>query len=215
VIGSCVISLTGLAFAKSPHPLNTGKISRVEDPAKTKGSGDGVYGRFNGDFSYRLSLGAEFDLGTDTVRLLTLAELVTYQTLGLYGSFGEALSPNDPETRHVSFGLSLTPLFLWRWSRARETGYSVWDLTLDSFGLAGGLRLTQPQGGSFANDLGLELGAVLGAPLLARANGPWLRVRANLLTGRGSLQDNGSLGAALWVYLTWEGFFEVGILPEN
>ncbi len=187
----------------------------MNDPATNRGRGDGVYGRFNGDLSYRFALGVDLDFGTETARPLIQGDLVFYHSVGVYGAFAERIAPRDALQRSVSLGLTFTPLFLLRWSSARESGFAFWDLTLDSLGLAAGVQLAEPRYAAFAREPGFEVGFLLGLPLLARANGPWLRLRGNLVTGRPPLPDQERVEGALWLSLGWEGFFHAGILKVD
>ena len=191
------------------------QIKSAEDPIEKSGQGDGVYGRFEGDLSLRAGLGLEFDPSQEALRPLTLFHLAAYQTVGFYGSFRMGLADEDSTLRVGSLGLTLTPLFLWRWSSARESGWAMGDLLLDSIGLSCGAHLTHSRLGSPVDEPGLELGALFGIPLLAKANGPWLRARAQLLTGRPPRAGEESPEGTIWLYLAWEKFFNAGLLPVD
>lgn len=185
----------------------------VTDPAPP-GRGDGVHGRLRGDMSLRGSLGAEFSLTSQNLRPLMVAEWVGYQTLGVYAGYREAVQEDDALSRSLSAGLTFSPLFLWRFSRATQTGRPFWDLLVDSLGLTGGFLLQQPRGAAFASSVGAELGGTLALPLMGRANGLWLRSRVLAQSGGSSL-DQQTWGAVGWLTLTWEGFFYTGLLKTK
>lgn len=187
--------------------------AQVTDPAPA-GGGDGVHGRLRGDMSFRGSVGAELSFASHHVRPLVVAEWVGYQTLGVYAAYREALPAKDPLERALSAGVTFSPLFLWRFSRANQTGRPVWDLLVDSLGLTGGVLLQQPRDARFASAVGAEFGGTLALPLMGRANGLWLRSRVLAQSGGGALGHN-PWGAVGWLTLTWEGFFYAGILKTR
>lgn len=200
-----------------PNPAfgeSRGSTQRVADPLTGKGAGDGLYGRFKGDVSFRGSLGLEWDAQVEVGRPLLAAELLAYQTVGLYGSYRRGIGA-DPVSHVLSLGATLSPLFLLRWSKAKETGHAYSDLIIDSLGVAVGAHLSTPRSGHFAEDTGLELGLLGAVPLLPRADGPWIRLRANLLTGRSSSLNEAKPGVTMWATLTWESFFFAGILAKK
>lgn len=207
-LGVVALSLAGVRSAAAAEPPR-----EVEDPAPA-GAGDGVHGRLRGDLSLRGSLGAEFDITSPAIRPLVIGELVGYQTVGVYTAYRESLSTQDGLERALSAGLTLTPFFLWRFSRATQTGRPFWDLFVDSVGLTGGLLLQQPEGEAFASAVGAELGGTLAIPLMARANGLWLRARMLAQSGRKALGQE-PWGASGWLTLTWEGFFYTGLLKTR
>lgn len=186
-----------------PHP-----IARVEDPVGTSGTGDGVYGRFAGDFAFEGGLGVEV-APTSSVRPLLYGDLSIYQTAGLYGSFRQTVANGDPTLRLASLGVDLSPLFLLRWSKAREWGKAYPDLILDSLTFSAGFRADEPRDGKILDSTGFEGALGLGVPLFGRAQGLWLRGRANLLT-----TSRGSVGT-FWIVLTYQGFAHQGLLSVD
>lgn len=216
-LGLLLATLLSPRLAGAESPFGGGSEerssqSRVSDPVTHDASGDGVYGRFNGDLSLRAGLGVEADLGTDTVRPTLYGQLSLYQSVGVYSSFRESVESSDPVARVVSLGGVISPLFMLRWSKDYQGGHAFSDLALDSLGIAAGLQLSQPAEGSLADAPGLELGLVFGVPLMARANGLWLRGRAQLLTGRAAVETQDPLAASFLAYLAWEGFVFAGLL---
>lgn len=187
-------------------------LAHVTDPGATAGRGDGVYGRYSGDLAYRFALGIEWDAQAKATRPLIVAELVGYQTIGVYLSYRQGLTKHDEVENVISFGATFSPLFFLRWSKAAELGYPHLDLMIDSLTIAPGLALSTPPSGPFAGSVGLELGFGAGVPILPRADGPWIRARFNLLSARRSLGFDSEWGSSLFVYVEWQGFFNAGLL---
>ena len=215
LVSACLpLSLTTSAQAAEPaFGSSNGTVPRVSDPLKGRSDGDGLYGRMNGDISFRGALGIEADLGTSTIRPAVLGQFVIYQTAGLYASYRESVDADDPIERILSFGVVFSPLFLWRWSNDKEWGLATADLALDSLGLVAGAHLSQPDSQSFGSAPGLELGLIFGVPLMNRANGLWLRGRAQMMTGRTSYADD-PVAASFLLSIGWEGFVYTGLLGE-
>lgn len=215
-----LVMLSALVHPPAPTPTlvvspNLAHVARVEDPANTKGGGDGVYGRFDGDFSLRVGLGGEWDAQAAALRPLARLDWVGYQTLGLYLLYRQSVMKSDEALNIASVGISLSPLFLFRWSKALESGHAYGDLLLDSLTLSVGAALGTPRRGSFAEASGLELGLELGLPILPRADGPWLRVRGNLASGRDNLGFEQSWGGGVMLWLDWQFFFHLGLLGQR
>ncbi len=187
----------------------------IEDPGNTAGNGDGVYGRLDGDFSLRLGVGAEWDAQAVAARPLARLDWVGYQTLGVYLLYRQGVMSSDEAFSVASLGVTLSPLFLFRWSKALESGHAYGDLVLDSIALSVGAALATPRSGPFAQASGVELGLELGLPFLPRADGPWLRVRGNLANGRGDLGFERDWGAGVMLWLDWQFFFHVGLLDNK
>jgi hypothetical protein len=206
LLGNLLFWPSGSALAEE-SPART--IQRVEDPEGRRASGDGVYGRFDGDLSFRVGLGGEASFAGPSLRPLLLANLSLYQTLGFYTAFRKGITQVDPRLSVVSVGGSLSPLFLLRWRSNAANGSPFWDMTLDSIALTLGAHLDHPRGGSFGEVAGFEGGVELGTPLGSEAGGLWLRARANWLAG-GEGSD-----ATAWLYLAWEEFFFAGLLPVD
>lgn len=204
-------TLGQLASSAAATPL----LAHVTDPGATPGSGDGVYGRYSGDLAYRVGLGIEWDVQAQATRPLIVAELIGYQTIGTYLSYRQGLTKFDEATNVISVGATLSPLFLLRWSNAWELGYPYLDLMIDSLTVAPGLVLSTPDSGPFASSVGLELGFIAGVPILPRADGPWIRAQFNVLSARRSLGFDSAWGSSFFVYLQWQGFFNVGLLKDD
>jgi hypothetical protein len=172
-------------------------------------AGDGVYGRFNGDMSLQIGAGLEVAPGPGVVRPLVFGDFSIYETAGLYGTFRQSVAETDPLVRLASIGLGVSPLFLLRWSRARQIGHPVPDLIIDSLTVSGGMYVGQLRDEAFGDPLGFEGGLSVGFPLMARANGLWLRARGNLLTGNERAQGT------IWLLVTFQGFVHTGLLSVD
>lgn len=196
------------ARAESAFGPTKGTVRRIESPDPNAPRGDGVYGRFNGDLSLQVGAGVEGDFRGPAFRPLLLASASVYQTLSVYGSFRESFSDSDPADRVVSAGLMVSPLFLIRWPRSLETGAATWDLTLDSLAVVGGLAFPQERDANLFAKPAAEFGVELGVPLLRRANGLFLRSRGQLTTGE-------ELAPSVWLWLSWQGFVNAGILKGD
>lgn len=193
------------ARAEDAFGPTNGTVRRIESPDPHSGRGDGVYGRFNGDLALQVGGGVEGDFQVPTPRPLLLGNFSFYQTLGLYASYRESFADSDRWARVVSTGIMVSPFFLIRWPKSWESGRATWDLTVDSLALVGGISFPQhDNGGLFASPTA-EFGLELGVPLLGRANGLFLRSRGQLTTGT-------ELTPSAWLWLSWQGFVNVGIL---
>ncbi len=186
--------------------------AQVVDPGATAGGGDGVYGRFDGDLSYRFDLGLMWDVQVEKARPWAQLELNGYQTLGIFVGYGYGIQATDPVSHTLSAGATLSPLFLFRWSKAKQWGYPYLDLLVDSLTVSPGLVLATPREGRFGSALGFDLGCGLGVPLLPRADGPWLRSTFHLTTGRKQLGLAHDLAGSMMFMLEWQGFFFLGLL---
>lgn len=204
-----VCLVLGFASLASASDAPSRGIERVDDPVRSNRAGDGVYGRFNGDISLQIGAGVEVAPHPDTVRALVFGDFSIYQTVGLYGSFRQTVTDHDPIPRLASLGIGVAPLFLFRWSRATQFGHAIPDLILDSLTISGGTYLGQLRDESFGDPFGFEGGLSIGIPLMARANGLWLRTRGNILTGGDEVQGT------LWLMLTLQGFVHTGLLSAD
>ena len=78
-------------------------------------------------------------------------------------------------------------------------GPAFLDLTVDSFSLNFGGYYAHTNTAKTHRG-GLEVGLGFGIPLTGKAPGPWLRTKANFLTG------GNSEGATIWVLVDWQFF---------
>lgn len=187
----------------------TAATVRGEVAGARRGSGDGVYGRFEGD------LDVGFGLGVTTVSEQALgamrASLTYYATLGLYAGYADALGRDHDVRRAVEFGVELRPLFLLRWSRDAEQGPATLDLCIDSLSLGAGAFVAQPAGGDFGATRGIELPVGLGLPLAGKAQGPWLEARYVWRWSNPGEGDAASTEHAVLAVLSWHALFLSGI----
>jgi hypothetical protein len=185
------------APAAGPRPL--------PDALERGGRGDGVYGRFDGSWALAVGAGLEATPASGTVRPNVHASLRFYQTVGLSLAFAQAVASGDPLERSVAPTAIIEPLFLLRWSGDHEWGRAFWDLAFDSISLAAGAVIAERRGGSFGDTTGFRLGVGAGLPLLAKADGLWLRLGGRMDTGQGA----GVVGA-FWANLEWQWFVPAG-----
>lgn len=204
MLGALVLLSTEMATARGAGPSE----GRVDDAVRSASDGGGVYGRFDGDLSLSVGLGADADFEYAVVR--PSAHLATrfYQTLGLGISLSQAIDGADPVERMLGVGLLIEPLFLIRWNSDEEWGHAFWDLTFDSLSLSLGAHITEPRGGNFGDVAGGEFGLGFGLPLFARAEGLWIRTRFSGLLGRDGFDP------LLTVYLDVQWLFAAHLLPE-
>jgi hypothetical protein len=134
---------------------------------------DGVYGRFDGDLTLSIGLGAELH---DGPRGALIGRALYYHTAGLTLSYADGLGGDVTPKRVASAGIELRPLFLPRWSLDLECGCPLIDLTLDSLSLGAGLFVAR-RGEPSESKTGAELSVGLGIPLFAKAEGLWLEGR--------------------------------------
>jgi hypothetical protein len=172
-------------------PVTTAAVRSV-NPEGDRASGDGAYGRFDGDLDLGFGAGmsAGFGSGDLGVGLRTTAHW--YSTVGLFVGYSESIRKRHVERRGGA-GIELEPLFLLRWSEALERGPALLDLTLDSLSLGVGYFLLEPVGRGFGSRRGLELSMGLGLPLLGTAGGPWLEARAGYFLPRSERELTGLL----------------------
>jgi hypothetical protein len=160
-----------LRFVASLAILLTASAARAASPSDDE---DATYGRIDGDLAVTAGVGVAFGprdpRGAADVRFRYLDSagiFATYEDGRLFGNGAEPV-------RVLAGGLELRPLFIGRWLSGREIGSARADLVIDSLGLEIGGFLAQPQGGSFGQRPGLQVGLGLELPVLARASGPWI-----------------------------------------
>lgn len=207
--------LPSLAHAESAfgeRTADTPEKAVVTDEGTS--TGDGVYGRLDGDFSVSPAAGGEVDFRSSSVRLLLGATVRYFSAVGPYVAYRESFEESDELERILGAGVLIDPLFLFRAVKNQERGPQFLDLTLDSLSLSIGAFWQQPEGGSFGEERGAEGGVGFGVPLAGTASGPWLRAR-----GVGRIDEAGRGGGSLWLTLEWQVFLNLGVaagpdLPE-
>ena len=162
-------------------------------------TGDGVYGRFDGDFDVSLELGAEYARNLDPN---LGASLWYFWTVGLHAAHSFDIADRPDTIQRSALGLALRPLFLVRWSSDLESGPALLDLTLDSLAL--GLAAHWPH--EAPARAGPQAFASLGVPLFGTAAGPWLELR-----GFYRFPNSAENGAAIFAGLSWHALFNSGL----
>ncbi len=164
-------------------------VTLLSSTALAADEGDGSYGRLDGDLTFVGGLGAGVVAPTDTntggralasgdlrLRYLDAAGVsFTYEEADAFGrtSHGGTLR------RAFLAGIELRPLFPIRFLKAKQTGKSFFDLTLDSLSLDVGTWLPVREA-TAVRRFGMYVGLAFELPLFARASGLWLRLSSQL-----------------------------------
>jgi hypothetical protein len=172
-------------------PVTTSEVRSV-NPEGDRASGDGAYGRFDGDLDLGFGAGMSAGFGSGDLGVGLRATAHWYSTLGLFVTYAESVRASRVERRGGA-GIELEPLFLLRWSEALERGPAVLDLTLDSLSLGAGYFLLEPSGRGFGARRGVELSLGFGLPLLGQAGGPWLEARGGYFLPKSEREFTGLL----------------------
>jgi len=204
MIGRFLALAGALSFAVfAQAQTRTAATVRGEVKGPDSASGDGVYGRFDGDVEVGLGLGAELDPGAER-RFAARADLHYFAMAGAYFGYADALrTSDDPERseRRLALGVDLRPLFIPRWALDMQQGPAFVDLTLDSISLGMGVFWAEPGGGAFGDQRGFEASLGFGLPLTGSAGGPWLEARGGL-----RWPDESAREESLLALLTWRVF---------
>jgi hypothetical protein len=191
---------------------------------------DGVYGRLDGDVELRAHAGAAFASGGPAFAASLTA--VYLSTAGIYTHYTDALGSGAPAvTRSVSAGVHFAPLFLGRYFTAAERGPAFFDLVIDSLAFELGAVWSAPRpaavgpalqapGATWDDHPGFEVALGAALPLIARATGPFIGVRAALrwrpgdfVAGApGGLLDRGAL---LALTLGWHHVLRVHVVDAG
>jgi hypothetical protein len=182
--------------------------ARGEPVAPPSARPDTTYGRLEGDVG--LVAGVGMTVGPRSPRAAAELRVRYLDTAGLFATYEDgALFGNGAEPlRVLAGGLELRPLFLGRWLTGRELGVPRLDLALDSIGIELGGFLAQPQGASFGQRPGLEVGIGLELPFLEQASGPWIGLHGGIrfsdaALGGGSTSDPADQAFFLSLTLAW------------
>lgn len=167
---------------------------------------DGVYGRLGGNTDASFKLGGL--ISHSRLSASVGASVHYYSLLGITGDYSESLADDALQLRSFSVGSELRPLFLPRWLLGKQSGPAWLDLALDSICVGFGAYFGQVAApGEDTRGVWMSLG--LGLPVIGRASGPWLELRA--------LRRWPDLGAAraeahnaLLVYLSWHQLVQLG-----
>lgn len=162
-----------------PGRRTTSRLPTEVSADAGSGTGDGVYGRFDGLFDVGLNLGAAFDSSAPSGAVL--ASVHYMYMAGVYVGYADAFGANEASRqRTVSLGVDMRPAFIPRWSNNLQIGTSLTDLIIDSISFGVGAYFAQPQSASLGDRKGLELSLGVGIPLMGRVDGAWLGARGYL-----------------------------------
>lgn len=187
-------------------PLGSTQVRGV--PPIDEARGDGIYGRFSGDFAWSGELGAEYDGHRESLLPGASAAIRFYQAVGVSAGFWQSVDATNALERRLTLHVLVEPFFILRFRDFGESGEAYADMLLDSIGVRVGPSFLQPRGGRLADAMALSAGIGAGLPLLGRADGPWLRGHVDCELGAGP--PNVLVGFTLG----WQGFF-TSELVEN
>lgn len=204
----CAMALgLGSARARAADTWGHRTTSSVKPEVKPDrySSGNGVYGRFQGDLELGLGLGAEVD--RTGARGAARLGLYYFSMLGVYSSYRDGFGQGgDGAERLLSVGVDLRPGFVPRWAKGQQTGQPLPDLLIDSVSLALGAFWAEPAGHAFGSERGFETSLGFGIPLMLRADGLWLEARGQLRWPEtAGAPDQGAVPSA-FALLSWHGF---------
>lgn len=169
-----VLGLMSATFTltASPRAFATNPVESAGDARPA--TGDGVHGRFDGDFALGVGPEGLVDPSAGTTRLGATFRAMFYQTVGLSIAYEQKLPDEPGVERALGLRVHVSPLFLLRFQSDLERGPATLDLLVDSLELFGGPVLLEPPLGPFASNVGADVGLGFGVPLCARATGFWL-----------------------------------------
>jgi hypothetical protein len=178
------VAFTMLGPRASAEPAfgreTTANVKNEVTGSRQRGSGDGTYGRLDGDLDLGLGLGGLVDLDHGEPGFAARLSAHWFFMAGASVTYADGLGTGlDPE-RRLGIGVDLRPLFLPRWTQDWERGPAILDLTLDSISLGIGASFEEPLGGEFGERRAFEASLGFGVPLAGRGPGPWLEARAAL-----------------------------------
>jgi hypothetical protein len=159
---------------------STSSVKNEVSESRPRGSGDGTYGRLDGDLDLGFGLGGLVDLDHGEPGFAARVSAHWFFMAGASVTYADGLGTNlDPE-RRLGLGVDFRPLFLPRWTMDLERGPAILDLTLDSLSIGLGASFDQPLGGTFGERRAFEASLGFGVPLTGRAPGPWIEARGSL-----------------------------------
>jgi len=174
---------------------------RSVDPDANHHTGDGAYGRFDGDLDLGLGVGPNLAFTGDDIGVAVRGTAFWYSTVGLDLVYTETLSKKPDLERRLGAGIGLRPLFLIRWSKALEAGPAVLDLALDSLTLGFGASFGTPPDRGFGSRIKFEPSLGFGAPLAGTAAGPWLEFRAGMGLPRPKEPETSAMLVLSWHFV--------------
>jgi hypothetical protein len=204
---SCVAGVLAAAFTLTTP-------SHAAEPPESVS--DGVYGRFDGDLNISLAAGATVGPGGPAVAALGRA--LFFETAGLYVAYTDALGREGaPLPRSVGLGVTMRPLFIPRWALDLERGPAFLDLTLDAISFDLGVLWWARSDGSLSDRPGMEAALGTEAPLLGKANGPFLGVRGALRWRGAELAGpvEQPLEPVVFLTLAWHAIIDANIVDAG
>jgi len=135
-------------------------LSALALPQAARADGDGLYGRFDGDFRLSVAAGGGARIGARTVGIGLVELRARY--LDSAGVF--VTGDSDDGAWRVTAGVELRPLFPARFLLGLESGARFFDLLVDSFTLELGIAATRLSTDPLA---GVVLGVGFDVPLVA------------------------------------------------
>jgi hypothetical protein len=165
-----------------------------------------VYGRLGGNTDASLKLGGL--ISHSRIAASVGASAHYYSLLGITGDYSESLTDAAQQLRSLSVGTELRPLFLPRWLLGQERGPAWLDLTLDSVCVGFGAYFSQVAAPS-DDTRGVWMSLGLGVPVIGRASGPWLELRA-LRRWPDPGAERADAHNALLLYLSWHQVVQLG-----
>lgn len=181
-------------------------------------SADGAYGRLDGDLTFVGGVGAS--LVRDTPLASADLRLRYLDAAGASLSYEEGLSRTGGTgsvRRAFLAGVELRPLFPIRFLKAKQTGQSFFDLTLDSLSLDMGAWLPQ-RVGSASRRFGVYAGLAVELPLFARASGLWLRLSSQVRWAPERLEGSDDPRGRVVMFgvgLAWHQVFGAGLVQKG
>jgi hypothetical protein len=167
---------------------------------------DGVYGRLGGNTDASLKLGGLISHSRLSASVGASAHY--YSLLGITGDYSESLTEDALQRRSFSVGSELRPLFLPRWLLGKQRGPAWLDLTLDSICLGLGAYFSEVAAPG-ADTRGVWMSLGMGVPVIGRASGPWLELRA-LRRWPDAGAERAEAHNALLLYLSWHQLVQLG-----
>ena len=179
-----LVALTLFRTSATAEPAfgreSTSSVKNEVTASRLRGSGDGTYGRLDGDLDLGFGLGGLVDLEHGEPGFAARVSAHWFFMAGGSVTYADGLGTSlDPE-RRLGIGVDFRPLFLPRWTMDLQRGPAILDLTLDSLSLGLGASFDQPPGGTFGDRRAFEASLGFGVPLTGRAPGPWIEARGSM-----------------------------------
>jgi hypothetical protein len=165
-----------------------------------------VYGRLGGNTDASLKLGGLISHSRLSASVGASAHY--YSLLGITGDYSESLADDAGQRLSFSVGSELRPLFLPRWLLGKQSGPAWLDLALDSICVGFGAYFSKVAAPD-EDTRGVWMSLGMGLPVIGRASGPWLELRA--LRRWPDLDTTGAdAHNALLLYFSWHQLVQLG-----